>query len=258
MFENAEKVKKDELKEKHSTNLHFTGKVLIIDDDPFILKLCSNIFDKYAINHTCQLSSEDLIKQDWDNDITLIFTDIRMPGINGIELCKLLRDKIKKGVKIIALTANVLQNEQSDILEQGFDGLITKPFKEADLISCLNDNSEKPKKPDLTVLLTLCMGDHELLQKSLQTFISETTKDMVTLHQLVDQQDKNGLMEMFHKLAGRIGQIGDMPLSYKLRKIEMKLKLPFDISKEAIELTVLMEEISRLIKAVMLEISIKD
>jgi CheY-like chemotaxis protein len=230
----------------------------MIDDDPFILKLCSNIFDKYAIKHTCQLSSEDLIKQEWDNDITLIFTDIRMPGINGIELCKILRNRIKKGVKIIALTANVLQNEQSDILEHGFDGLITKPFKEADLISCLNDNTGESKRPNLTVLLTMCMGDQELFQKSLQSFISETTQDMVTLRLFLDQQDKNGLMEMFHKLSGRIGQIGDMPLSHKLRKTEMKLKLPFDFSKETIELNVVMEEINRLIKAVMLEIVIPD
>jgi HPt (histidine-containing phosphotransfer) domain-containing protein len=97
------------------------------------------------------------------------------------------------------------------------------------------------------------MGDQELLQKSLQTFISETTQDLVTLHLLLNQQDKNGLMEMFHKLAGRIGQIGDMPLSYKLRKIEMNLKLPFDFSKKGVELNVVVEEISRLIKAVMLE-----
>jgi len=253
-FENAEKVKMDELKENQSTRIQFTGKVLIIDDDPFILKLCSNIFDKYSIKHTCQLSSEDLIKQDWDNDITLIFTDIRMPGINGIELCKFLRNRIRKEVKIIALTANVLQNEQSDILEQGFDGLITKPFKEVDLISCLNDNSEDLKRPDLTALLTMCMGDRELLQKSLQSFIMETTQDLVTLRLFLDQQDKNGLMEMFHKLAGRIGQIGDMQLSYKLRKTEMKLKLPVDFSKETIELNVVIEEIDRLIKALKLEI----
>jgi CheY-like chemotaxis protein len=257
-FKNAEKIKKEELKDTLSTKIDFTGKVLIIDDDPFILKLCSNIFKKYGIEHTCQLSSEDLIRQQWDNDITLIFTDIRMPGINGIELCKFLRTKIKKGVKIIALTANVLQNEQSGILEQGFDGLITKPFKEADLLSCLNENSDRLKRPDLTVLLTMCMGDQELLQKSLQSFISETTKDIVTLRLLLEQHDKNGLMEMFHKLAGRIGQIGDMPLSHKLRKIERNLKLPFDFSKGIFELNEAIEEINRLIKAVMLERQIPD
>ena len=230
-----------------------TIKVLIIDDDPFILKLCSVIFDKYSIKHTCQVSSEDLIKQEWDNDISLIFTDIRMPGINGIELCKFLRGKINKGIKIIALTANVLQNEQSDILEQGFDGLITKPFKEADLISCINNNSGDSISVDLTALLTMCMGDQELFQKSMHSFITETTHDMGSLHQFLNQQDKNNLMEMFHKLAGRIGQMGNVTLSFKLRKIEMKLKQPFDFAKENIELNTAIAEISGFIDAVKLE-----
>ena len=253
-FENGERAETVHSKTVQPIKIHFTGKVLIIDDDPFILRLCSNIFDKYGINHTCQVSSEKLIQQDWDNEISLIFTDIRMPGIDGIELCKILRGRIKKGVKIIALTANVLKDEQSDILEHGFDGLLTKPFKEADLISCLKDNSGNPTRLDLTALQTMCMNDQELLNKSLHSFISETSKDLVILRQLVDQQDQNGLMEMFHKLAGRIGQIGDVTLSFKLRKIEMNLKLPYDFTKGTIVLNGVIVEISELIEAVMLEI----
>jgi len=256
MFGNAEKAEKPGIQNKPSTKIYFTGKVLIIDDDPFILKLCSNIFDKYHVKHTCQVSSVELVKQEWDKDISLILTDIRMPGMNGIELCRYLRGTINKNVKIIALTANVLQNEQSDILEQGFDGLITKPFKEADLLSCLNENSGNLKSLDLTSLLSMCMNDQELIQKSLHSFILETSQDMVILRQFVDQQNKNGLMEMFHKLAGRIGQIGDTSLSFKLRKIEMNLKLPDGYSIESSELNELMVEISGLIEAVKLQADI--
>jgi len=253
-FENAEKAEIIQLKQKQAIKLLFTGKVLIIDDDPFILKLCSNILDKYSIKHTCQLSSEELIQQDWDNEISLIFTDIRMPGINGIELCKILRGRIKKEVKIIALTANVLQNEQSDILKHGFDGLLTKPFKEVDLISCLNDNTEISKRLDLTALLAMCLNDQDLLNKSLHSFISETAKDMDILQKLVDQLDKNGLMEMSHKLAGRIGQMGDLPLSFKLRKIEKNLKLSFDVTIVDMEMKSAIVEINSLMEAVKLEI----
>jgi len=254
-FDNAEKEEFIQLKQKQKINLHFTGKVLIIDDDPFILKLCSNIFDKYGIKHTCQVSSEELIQQDWDNEISLIFTDIRMPGINGMELCKILRGRIKKDIKIIALTANVLQNEQSEILKHGFDGLLTKPFKEVDLISCLKDNTENQDRLDLTALRTMCMDDQELLNKSLHSFISETTTDMDTLQKLLDQQDKNGLMEMFHKLAGRIGQMGDLPLSFKLRKIEKNLKLPYDFTNGTFELNSAIVEIRSLMEAVKSEIN---
>jgi len=249
-FENTNEVEKIELKKTGTNKTHFTGKVLMVDDDPFVLKFCSLILKKHGIQHTCQASSEQLIQEEWDNDISLIFTDIRMPGINGIELCKLLRAKIKKGVKIIALTASALPDEQKVILEQGFDGLITKPFKEAELISCINENSVEETTLDLSALLTMCMNDTDLLQLTLVSFITETSQDMITLGQLVEQQDQEGIMEMSHKLAGRIGQVGNMALSVKLRKIEKTLKQPCDLSKEIIELNLIMKEIQDQIEAV--------
>jgi len=55
---------------------------------------------------------------------------------------------------------------------------------------------------------------------------------------------------MCHKLAGRIGQVGNMALSVKLRKIEKALKQPCDLSKEIIELNLIMKEIQEQIEAV--------
>jgi len=241
--------------EKLGNKLNFTGKVLIIDDDPFILKLCSIILDEYGVEHTCQVSSEDLINQEWDHDISLIFTDIRMPGINGLELCKLLRTRIKKEVKIIALTAHALQEEQAAILVQGFDGLITKPFKEEDLIACLNAHSGTAKKLDLTALRAMCMQDEELLQKSLVSFVDETRQDRVLLQQLVEEPDQQPMMELCHKLAGRIGQVGDSELSFKLRQLEKTLKGSCDLIEVTRELKGVMVEIDKLIEAVILMIN---
>ena len=254
-YENAGIAEQTSLEKQPTNKTNFTGKVLIIDDDQFILNLCSGILNKYNIQHTCQVSSEKLINEEWDNSITLIFTDIRMSGINGIELCKLLRTKIKKEVKIIALTAHALQEEQTAILEQGFDGLITKPFKEADLISCINENSKEQKKPDLSALLTMCMDDANLLQMTLVSFISETTQDMNVLSQAVEKQDQSEMMEICHKLAGRIGQIGDMALSVKLRKMEKALKQPCNLAEETLEIKVIMVEISELVEAVQLTVN---
>lgn len=238
--------------EKQGNQLNFRGKVLIIDDDPFILKLCSIILDEYGVEHTCQVSSEELVNQEWDHDISLIFTDIRMPGINGLELCKLLRTRIKKEVKIIALTAHALQEEQTAILAQGFDGLITKPFKEEDLIACLNAHSETAKQLDLTALRAMCMQDEELLQKSLASFVEETKQDAVLLQQLIEQPEQQPMMELCHKLAGRIGQVGDGELSFKLRQLEKTLKGSCDLAEVTRELKGVTLEIDKLIETVLM------
>jgi len=254
-FEEGDEIKEAEYQKGFTNQIEYNGKVLIIDDDPFILKLCSSIFSKYDIQHSCQSSPELLIKQIWDNDISLILMDIRMPGINGIELCKLLRNKIEKEVKIIALTAHALQEEQIEILKQGFDGLITKPFKEMDLISCLKNHMEATKRLDFSALLSMCMNDQDLMKKSLSSFIEETTQDLTILRLLILQQDNNEIMEIMHKLAGRIGQVGNMPLSFKLRKIEKILFQNQTIKIDTNELEDLTMEINKFIEAVKLEIN---
>jgi len=254
-FEKGNEIIALEHQKVRTTKIDYNGKVLIIDDDPFILKLCSSIFIKYGIRYSSQVSPEALIAQPWDNEISLILMDIRMPGINGIELCKLLRNKIKKEVKIIALTAHALQEEQSAILKQGFDGLITKPFKELDLISCLSNHIEQTKRPDLTALLSMCMDDSDLMKKSLISFIEETTQDLNILRQLIEKQDNNGIMEVMHKLAGRIGQVGNLPLSVKLRKIEKMLFKNQTIETNTIDMEEITEDISGFMKDIKFEIN---
>jgi len=253
-YENAEEALPADPEKPLTNKLNFTGKVLIIDDDPFILQLCSNIFNKYGIRYTAQISPEKLLSEEWDNDISLIFTDIRMPGMSGIELCKLLRGRISKEVHIIALTAHALQNEQKAILDQGFDGLITKPFKEDDIIACLNKNSRVVNRLNINALLAMCMQDPELLRLSLVSFFAETTQDLTLLWQLIDEQNQSEMMEICHKLAGRIAQVGYMSLSFKLRKIETSLKHTCDLEKITDELKGIMKEIEELIEAVKLEI----
>ncbi|HZK68889.1 MAG TPA: hypothetical protein VFC36_04745, partial [Paludibacter sp.] len=109
-------------------------------------------------------------------------------------------------------------------------------------------------RQNLTALLAMCMQDSELFKLSLVSFFTETTEDVTLLRQLVEEQNQRESMEICHKLAGRIAQVGDMSLSFKLRKIETTLKQPCDLVKVTTELKEIMKEIEELIEAVKLEI----
>jgi len=62
-------------------------------------------------------------------------------------------------------------------------------------------------------------------------------------------------MELCHKLAGRIGQVGDSELSFKLRQLEKTLKGSCDLIEVTRELKGVMVEIDKLIEAVILMIN---
>jgi signal transduction histidine kinase/CheY-like chemotaxis protein/ligand-binding sensor domain-containing protein len=74
--------------------------------------------------------------EEWDPD--LIWMDVRMPVLDGIEATK--RIKASPGgetTSVIALTASVFEEERSAVLSAGCDGFIRKPFKEGEVVECL-------------------------------------------------------------------------------------------------------------------------
>jgi CheY-like chemotaxis protein len=186
--------------------------------------------------------------------------DIRMPKINGIELCHALRKVYPPKTKFIALTAHVFEQEKKALLQEGFDVVLTKPFHEEIFMrvlgSGLSEHTEAAKNTgtrksgiDLEPLRKITMNDEGLLQIVIQQFREETTHELGILNNAIDQKDLKMIRELVHKFAGRIGQIGLMPLSQKLREIELEIN--DGISFEAILPVVLeaKEEVKVLLQA---------
>ncbi|MDV3307755.1 MAG: response regulator [Cyclobacteriaceae bacterium] len=203
------------------------GKVLVVDDDPMILRLCRIILEKYRIPHEAHGDPLEVLEAPLDPDINFILLDIRLPGISGVELCRELRRKTGSDTKIVALTAHVLPQEKHQLIESGFDYVLTKPFREKDLLQQLGITTHatparapEEGKPDLHILRQMTMGDAELYQTVLQQFLQETQEDSDKLEEEMKHLEYAHIRERIHKLAGRIGQVGVERLSEKLRKIE--------------------------------------
>ena len=68
----------------------------------------------------------------------IVFLDIRMPVLDGMEAMRRLRqDERWKGVKVVAISASVLEHERQEFLSAGFDAFIDKPFRFERICSCL-------------------------------------------------------------------------------------------------------------------------
>lgn len=239
-----------------------SGKVLLIDDDPFIVKLCDIIFKKHNIMYRCETSSLNVIDSAWDDDISIVFLDIRMPHISGIELCKLIREKVRGNIRIVAITAHALPDEQENILKQGFDGLIVKPFKENDLLSWLNfgssdiDRKKDDRHFDLNYLRAFCMDDNALLVSTLLLFVEESRSDIEDVKRSSETKDYKKIREIIHKLAGRIGQIGSVELSTNYKMLEKKFEENLIGSSELMWLEELTTETEALIAEIETEVDL--
>lgn len=225
---------------KEAAPISFKGKVMVVDDDELILKLCSLILSKHQIAHVCYASAEKAAAASWDPSVTLALLDIRMPGISGIELCKQLKLIAPAHTTFVALTAEVLPDEIERILGQGFDRILLKPFREKNLLQILEDKSpDLPKIPavvpefDLSSLRIMCGNNTGELHSILQLMQQETQKDLDMLRSFTKQADVIALKELFHKLAARTGQAGALRLSAALRSWEQELERDKGFTEEA-------------------------
>ena len=100
-------------------------KILIIDDDTELLKMLKKYFEikKYEVI-TAENGVEGLQKIKLQPDIILL--DVNMPNMDGIEVCRRVRDKVS--CPIIFLTARVDEQDVVSGLSSGGDDYILKPF----------------------------------------------------------------------------------------------------------------------------------
>ena len=100
-------------------------KILIIDDDTELLKMLKSYFElkKYEVI-TAENGIEGLSKMKLQPDLILL--DINMPRIDGIEVCRRIRDKVD--CPILFLTARVDEQDIVNGLSSGGDDYILKPF----------------------------------------------------------------------------------------------------------------------------------
>ncbi len=128
-------MKKSEKQVSNNFSVKNGEKVLIADDSPSVQLYYKSIMKKHQVDAIIVKSGQealDCYNQNM-NSIGLVLMDIRMPGMDGIETMKRLK-KINSEIKVIAQTAFAMKTELERFKKLGFNGCLTKPIAEEELI----------------------------------------------------------------------------------------------------------------------------
>ncbi|MCC5939511.1 MAG: response regulator [Lunatimonas sp.] len=227
--------------EESPANLRLDGiNILLVDDDKTVRKFTELLLKSLGAEVSAYdggIDFRDHYQQAYF-DIALI--DIQMPFFSGYDVLKVLRSHTATKQKpLLALTANVFAKEQNTLVEQGFDGVILKPFKESELLAQLANyitlkyqseafpNEAQVSKPtklyDLDSIRKFSMGDDDMVTELVGDFYVQTEADLKELENSLSKNDFARLRELTHQLSSRLGQFGIQ--SGKLAKrIEIDLK----------------------------------
>lgn len=103
--------------------------ILIVEDDPINMEYLDTILEPSQANIIHAISGEDAIRIFGANkSINLVLMDIRLPGINGYQAMRSIKDQ-SPTTPVVAQTAFAMSEDNQNCLEQGFDDYISKPIK---------------------------------------------------------------------------------------------------------------------------------
>ena len=164
--------------------------VLVVDDEEDILELVRYNLVRGGFDVTTVTTGEEALKKAKNNMPDLVLLDLMLPGVDGLEVCNILKREPKTAhVPIVMLTA---KGEEADIvsgLELGADDYITKPFSPRVLVARVKAVlRRKAKAPvDMTTVikrrdLVIHPGRHEVTVKGKR--VSLTSTEFHILHYL--------------------------------------------------------------------------
>ncbi|MBW2252717.1 MAG: response regulator [Deltaproteobacteria bacterium] len=118
--------------------------ILIVDDEPNVVVPIQFLMEQQGYRVMTAERGEDALDLIYQYKPDLVLLDIMLPGIDGWEVCEIIRlNPDFRDIKIVFLTAKGREEEIAKGLALGADAYITKPFSNAALVAKVKELLEK-------------------------------------------------------------------------------------------------------------------
>ena len=182
--------------------------ILLVDDDRIQLQLTQAMLRQLQPAgtawdiHVCHQPHE-VSRLVQEQPFDLMLTDIQMPGINGFELLKRLRESIPAASVPPAVALTARSDMREDFFRQhGFATCLYKPFNQEELARAIRKTLAPTSDPGVTLdPLTAFAGDDEAAAREiLRTFLQETLRHAESVQKASRERDKAEVCRLAHKL----------------------------------------------------------
>ncbi|MFB6343580.1 ATP-binding protein [Saccharicrinis sp. FJH62] len=199
-----------ELSDKH---------ILLVDDDSVNRLLGKTILEKLKCSYELAGNGEEAIKMLNENSFDVVLLDIHMPDISGLDVAKYVRKELNnKNIKLIAVTADVFNEDIKNYYSAGIDGYLIKPYRELELYNVLRKvlklkpvkNSKSAEKVIVTSAKTqlynlrqlkdIAEGNNEFIVNMILTFITNSETAIKEFREYLERDKWNSIKETAHRL----------------------------------------------------------
>ncbi len=200
--------------------------ILVADDNPINLRLIATLLRDGGAHVVEVDNGQKAVDMAADNRFDLIFMDVHMPQMNGLDAARMIRAQEAERewrVPIVALTADILPETREQVENAGMDECVVKPIYESVLWGVLSKylgiDSVSPPLPanlpritadenqglpvrDLDKALEITAGQADLAQEMLEKFCAELPDQIAKIRKLVSSGKWEELAKAAHHLRG--------------------------------------------------------
>jgi CheY-like chemotaxis protein len=117
-------------------------RIIVVDDEKMIRNMLETAFTREGYEVFCAESAEEALEILETNVVQVMFLDLKLPGMDGMDLCKKIRDLYPMAITY-AITGYASLYELSDCRKVGFEDYFTKPVDLKTLFKAAIDSFEK-------------------------------------------------------------------------------------------------------------------
>ncbi|HXQ69235.1 MAG TPA: response regulator [Pyrinomonadaceae bacterium] len=123
------------MQENHTLVRH--ARISIVDDDASMREAINTLISSIGFNVNEFLSAEDFLKSDRFEDFDCLILDVRMPGLDGLELQRRLI-AANNNIPIVFITAHYSEEQRRIAMDAGAVAFLRKPFTEEELLNAID------------------------------------------------------------------------------------------------------------------------
>lgn len=207
------------------------GRILIIEDEEAIAEIEKDYLELSDFEVVIEENGERGLHRALTEDFNLVMLDIMLPGMDGFEICKKLREK--KKIPILIVSAKKDDADKIRGLGLGADDYLAKPFSPSELVArvkahiaryerLINSPSEKYSSIEIRGIRIDCIARRVFINESEKNF---TTKEFDLIAFLASNPNHVYSKEELFKAVWGMKSIGDIAtVTVHIKKIREKIE----------------------------------
>jgi CheY-like chemotaxis protein len=116
--------------------------VLVADDNEVAQRLCRRVLEKAGYQVLIAVDGLEAVDLALAKNPSVILMDVAMPGIDGLEAMRRIKEKIPDMAVVVA-SAHSMASDRERFLAAGADDVLSKPFRLADLVAVVEKLATK-------------------------------------------------------------------------------------------------------------------